>query len=388
MPTDKNARILYVQKLLLEQTDIEHFLTVQQIINELEKQGISAHRKTVISDIEQLVDFGMDIVCVKSTQNRYYVRSSLFSLSEIKLLVDAVEASQFITQSKSAELIGKLSDLTSVNNADKLCRQIYLTRRMKCDNEEIYEVVDRCHEAISGCKQVTFLYYEYDGQKNRVLRNNGERYQFSPYGMTWEDGSRDLKREYIIALASHFNVSTDYLLGLSDVQSVNEDLKVACKATGLSEKAATHISTLNAITALVKIVHEGIKTGDSNINQEAREKNRNAALKARSILNKIGIESKDFKDYLPSCSSVASPIEMFNEFCENGFFDRICMLVSVFAEKVEGGEVDDKRRVTDYSDNDFFIWQFEKLVSDEFKRVIDKVQEVAQNNGNNRPKEE
>ena len=200
MPTDKNARILYVQKLLLEQTDIEHFLTVQQIINELEKQGISAHRKTVISDIEQLIDFGMDIVCVKSTQNRYYVRSSLFSLSEIKLLVDAVEASQFITQSKSAELIGKLSDLTSVNSADKLCRQIYLTRRMKCDNEEIYEVVDRCHEAISGCKQVNFLYYEYDGQKNRVLRNNGERYQFSPYGMTWEDG-----RYYIIGYSLKHN---------------------------------------------------------------------------------------------------------------------------------------------------------------------------------------
>lgn len=78
MPTDKNARILYVQKLLLEQTDIEHFLTVQQIINELEKQGISAHRKTVISDIEQLVDFGMDIVCVKSTQNRYYVILLIF----------------------------------------------------------------------------------------------------------------------------------------------------------------------------------------------------------------------------------------------------------------------------------------------------------------------
>lgn len=124
----------------------------------------------------------------------------MFSLSEIKLLVDAVEASQFITQSKSAELIGKISDLTSVNNADKLCRQIYLTRRMKSDNEEIYEVVDRCHEAISGCKQVNFLYYEYDGQKNRVLRNNGERYQFSPYGITWEDG-----RYYIIGYSLKHN---------------------------------------------------------------------------------------------------------------------------------------------------------------------------------------
>lgn len=156
----------------------------------------------------------MDIVCVKSTQNRYYVRSSLFSLSEIKLLVDAVEASQFITKSKSAELIGKLSDLTSVNNADKLCRHIYLARRMKSDNEEIYEVVDRCHEAITGCKQVSFLYYEYDGQKNRVLRNNGERYQFSPYGMTWEDG-----RYYIIGYSMKYNkIVTFRVDGISSVE--------------------------------------------------------------------------------------------------------------------------------------------------------------------------
>ena len=198
--TKSKPRILYIYKLLMERTDENHYLTAQQIINQLEEMGISAFRKTVISDIEQLIEFGVDVVCVKSSQNRYHIEKRDFTLSELKLLVDAVEASQFITQSKSAELIGKLSDLTSVNNADKLCRQIYLTRRMKCDNEEIYEVVDRCHEAISGCKQVTFLYYEYDGQKNRVLRNNGERYRFSPYGMTWEDG-----RYYIIGYSLKHN---------------------------------------------------------------------------------------------------------------------------------------------------------------------------------------
>ncbi len=90
--------------------------------------------------------------------------------------------------------------MTSVNNADKLCRQIYLARRMKSDNEEIYEEVDRCHEALSCYKQVSFLYYEYDEQKNRVLCNNGKRYQFSAYGMTWEDG-----RYYIIGYSVKHN---------------------------------------------------------------------------------------------------------------------------------------------------------------------------------------
>ncbi|MBQ8301070.1 MAG: WYL domain-containing protein [Clostridia bacterium] len=108
-------------------------------------------------------------------------------MSELKLLVDAVEASHFITQAKSAELIGKLSDLTSSHNADKLSRHIYLSKRMKSDNEEIYDVVDKIHAAINSKHQITFLYYEYDSMKNRVLRNDGNRYQFSPYGMTWED---------------------------------------------------------------------------------------------------------------------------------------------------------------------------------------------------------
>ena len=182
------ARILYIYRMLVEQTDESHYLTIQQIINQLQECGISAFRKTVISDIEQLVEFGMDIVCVKSSQNRYHINKHDFTLAELKLLVDAVECSQFITLNKSAELIEKLSNLTSCHNADELCRGIYLSRRSKSENEEMYEAVDSVHKAINRKRQITFRYYEYDGNKNRVLRNNGEQYQLSPYGMTWEDG--------------------------------------------------------------------------------------------------------------------------------------------------------------------------------------------------------
>ena len=185
--SDSKSRILYIYRILVEETDSEHQITIQQIIDRLEEIGITAYRKTIQSDIEQLIEFGVDIICIRSSQNRYYINSNVFTLSELKLLVDAVEASHFITQSKSAELIGKLSDLTSNNNADKLSRHIYLSKRMKSDNEEIYDVVDKIHTAINCKRQVTFLYYEYDGMKNRVLRNNDSRYQFSPYGMTWED---------------------------------------------------------------------------------------------------------------------------------------------------------------------------------------------------------
>lgn len=103
--SDTKARILYILKILIQETDEDHYITVQQIIDRLAEHGISAYRKTVISDIQQLSEFGFNIVCVKSSQNRYHINNGIFTLSELKLLVDAVEVSQFITQSKSAELI-------------------------------------------------------------------------------------------------------------------------------------------------------------------------------------------------------------------------------------------------------------------------------------------
>lgn len=185
--SDSKSRILHIYRILVEETDSEHQITIQQIIDRLDEVGIPAYRKTVQADIEFLKEFGLDVICIRSSQNKYYINSNVFTLSELKLLVDAVEASHFITQAKSAELIGKLSDLTSGHNADKLSRHIFLSKRMKSDNEEIYDMVDKIHDAINSKHQITFFYYEYDNMKNRVFRNNGNRYQFSPYGMTWED---------------------------------------------------------------------------------------------------------------------------------------------------------------------------------------------------------
>lgn len=217
--TDTKARILYIYKLLLQETDSEHDITIQQIIDKLEVQGISAYRKTVIADIEQLQNFGVDIIGVRSSQNRYYIRSSLFSLSEIKLLVDAVECSQLITPSKSAELIEKLGSLTSSYNKEKLCCHIYLSERLKSDNEEIYNIVDKVNTAVNLNRQITFLYYEYDVEKNKVLRNNGERYVLCPYGMTWEDG-----RYYVIGFSvKHDKIITFRVDRMSSVE-ISEDV--------------------------------------------------------------------------------------------------------------------------------------------------------------------
>ena len=207
-----------VYKILVQETDSEHYITIQQIIDRLEKIGIKSFRKTVISDIDELIGFGIDIECVKSTQNRYYMKSNIFTLSELKLLVDAVEASQFITQAKSAELIDKLSSLTSSHNAESLCRHIFLSKRLKSENEEIYDVVDKIHAAINKNRQISFLYYEYDGEKNRMFRNNGERYTFSPYGMTWDDG-----RYYVIGFSvKHSKIITFRADRICGVEVLND----------------------------------------------------------------------------------------------------------------------------------------------------------------------
>ncbi|MDO4544511.1 MAG: WYL domain-containing protein, partial [Clostridia bacterium] len=149
--------------------------------------GISANRRTIPNDIAQLVEFGIDVIAIKSSQNLYFIGGRRFELPELKLLVDAVLASRFITEKKSETLIKKLSDLTSVHQAESLNRQLYLKDRIKPDNENIYYIVDMIHSAITLGKQMTFQYYEYTPNKQKELKHNGKVYVFSPYALLWND---------------------------------------------------------------------------------------------------------------------------------------------------------------------------------------------------------
>ena len=184
---DNKSRILYVYKLLNQKSDEKNQVTGTQIIKYLKSLGISAHRRTVASDIEQLIEFGIDVITIKSTQNRYYIGSRDFELPEVKLLVDAVESSRFITTKKSTELVKKLSCLVSENQAAELNHQVFIDRRVKPENEEIYYTVDTIHNAIENKKQIEFKYYEYNGEKEKVFRNNGKAYKLSPYAQVWND---------------------------------------------------------------------------------------------------------------------------------------------------------------------------------------------------------
>ena len=183
---ETKPRILYLLRILEQYTDEEHPLTTKQLIDKLQDEyGISAHRTTLTKDIAALQEFGVDIVTVHSTQSKYFIGSRKFELPELKLLIDAVESSRFITAKKSESLIRKIHTLTSQGQVSKLRRNNYVVDRIKPDNEQIYYIVDTINDAINEGKQISFQYYDYSGLKKMVLKNKGEIYKLSPYKLIW-----------------------------------------------------------------------------------------------------------------------------------------------------------------------------------------------------------
>ena len=185
---NQKLKLLYLCQILTQQTDEEHPMTVQELISQLARYDIQAERKSVYDDLDALSRFGVDVQCRKGKHPGWFVGARDFELPELKLLVDAVESSRFITAKKSKRLIEKLGKLTSESHARQLDRHIYMEGTAKPENECIYYSVDEIHNAIQEKRQITFQYYEYTPQKEKILKHNGYRYQFSPYALIW---SRD-----------------------------------------------------------------------------------------------------------------------------------------------------------------------------------------------------
>ena len=183
--TNQKTKLLHLARILLQQTDEDHPLTVAQLIEGLARQDIKAERKSVYDDLESLRLFGLDVQCRKGKSPGWFVGSRDFQLPEVKLLMDAVQSSRFITQKKSDALIRKLEGLASVHQAGQLQRQVYVDRRIKVMNESIYYNVDKLHTAIAGQKAITFKYFDFDIARKRVFRQEGKRYVVSPYGLIW-----------------------------------------------------------------------------------------------------------------------------------------------------------------------------------------------------------
>lgn len=183
----KLNRTLLVLKYLWDNTDIEHPATIKDIAAYLNEFGYNATRKTISKDIEELIAAGIDVDCIRAEHNLYFLDVRVFELAEIKLLVDAVQSSRFITTEKSKALIGKLSTFVSPYQSGVLKRQLYVDKRIKANNEGIFYLVDNIHTAIREKKRIVFQYQEYNQSKVKILKHNGQVYCISPYALVWND---------------------------------------------------------------------------------------------------------------------------------------------------------------------------------------------------------
>jgi len=185
---EEKLKILYLMQVLLEETDPEHPLNATQLCEKMQSRyDFSYNRKTIYADIGRLQAYGMQIGQTKGSSFGYYVEKRDFDLAELKLLVDAVQSSKFITKEKSEDLIRKLAGLTSNAYAKQLQRQVFIYNRIKADNDAIYANVDALHEAIQKNRQIGFKYCEWTVKKELVQKKNGAEYIVSPWALTWDD---------------------------------------------------------------------------------------------------------------------------------------------------------------------------------------------------------
>lgn len=184
---NQKKKLLILQQLLLTRTDEEHPMTIRELIGELARWDVQAERKSLYDDLETLRAFGLDVQCRKGGRPGWFVGQRQFELPELKLLVDAVQSSKFITRRKSDSLIRKLESLASVHQARQLQRQVFVAGRVKTMNESIYYNVDMLHAAIGEGRGVSFRYFDYNSRKEKVFRREGQRYLAAPYGLVWEN---------------------------------------------------------------------------------------------------------------------------------------------------------------------------------------------------------
>ncbi len=214
---------MYLAKILLEKTDEDHGLTMPELIEELGRYDVKAERKSVYDDIEALQDqIKMDVdKRTEGNRTEYFVASRDFELAELKLLVDAVQSSRFITKDRTEELIKKIEGLASSHQAKQLSRQVHVANRIKTMNKSIYYAVDDLHAAISQNRQISFQYVKWNVKMEREPQHNGKVYKVSPWALMWDD-----ENYYLVAFDSetqsirHYRV--DRMTGLQRLDDLRE----------------------------------------------------------------------------------------------------------------------------------------------------------------------
>ncbi len=248
---NQKTKMLVLYQLLLKKGDEEHPISTPALIEALGREGISAERKSVYADMMALQEFGLDVQFKKGKPAGWFVGERDFELPELKLLVDAVQSSRFISRRKSAALIRKLEGLSSEHQAKQLRRQVYVDGRVKTENESVYYAIDKLHTAIAEGKAVTFQYFDYDVNKERIFRREGKRYVVSPYGLIWSD-----ENYYLVGWEQggselrHYRVDKMASLTLT---KLNREGDESCKKFDLAEYGQKHFHMFSGKEGKVRL---------------------------------------------------------------------------------------------------------------------------------------
>ena len=228
MPKSDNQKlkIFYILDYLQKNSHQDHPVRAAELLNMLERQhNIVCDRKTVYSDIAALQDYGVDIVSIPGKNGGYYIASRNFELPELKLLINAVQSSKYLTEKKSRELIEKLCTECSVYDAQLMRRDVLVSGRVKSMNETIYYNVDTIQEAIGENRQITFRYFDWGIDGKRRYRT--KHYQASPYGLC-----QDNENCYLLAHSPRYGVTSYRVDRMSDIQMAEEKRTPCPELTG------------------------------------------------------------------------------------------------------------------------------------------------------------
>lgn len=222
---NQKLKLLYLTKIFMEKTDESHALTLAEITTLLNGYEVTADRKTLYLDFEELKHYGLDIISEQRSKTVvYYLASRDFELAELKLLVDSVQSSKFITEKKSNSLIKKLESLVSEHESKQLHRQVITSGRVKTMNESILINVDSIHSAINNNRQISFQYFQWTPDKQRELRHDGQQYTISPWHLVWDnDNYYMIGYDSDSEMIKHFRV--DKMLRISSGNEKREALK-------------------------------------------------------------------------------------------------------------------------------------------------------------------
>ncbi len=221
---NQKLKLLYLAKMFFEKTDESHSLTMADIISNLEKNDITAERKSLYDDFNALRNFGIEVETIKGKTTSYYTINDNFQIAELKLLVDAVQSSKFISQKKSRELIKKIQGLCSEHEAKTLQRQVYVSGRVKTLNENVYYNVDSIYTAIGSDKKISFNYFSYSIDKKEMLKRDGKKYEVDPLALIWDD-----ENYYLVAFDTdkikHFRVDKIISVDILD-EARNKEINI------------------------------------------------------------------------------------------------------------------------------------------------------------------